>query len=190
MFFKKLNPKTIRCIITEHDMNQYGIVLDDIFERKQKAIDFIRGVISKAVEAEDFRLSAEAASMKITVMPDRSLSLTLSMDPHESPEEALLEAHTQDQYIYRFDDLWGLVRCCRHLGGGPDINSSLYYDEENGDYYLFIMRTEGVHDYERMALSANEFGEMIAASSGRIAFFREHLKCLIPENTIRILSRI
>ena len=55
VFFRRVNSKTIRCIISEQDMLQSGIKLDDIFERKQKAIDFIKGIISKAVEAENFR---------------------------------------------------------------------------------------------------------------------------------------
>lgn len=190
MFFRRVNSKTIRCIISEQDMLQSGIRLDDIFERKQKAIDFIKGIISKAVEAENFQLSAEAASMKITVMPDRAISLTLSMDPHESPEDAILEAHTQDLYIYRFADIRRLMQCCRHMCGSRPLDSSLYMDRDKGEYYLFIMRTEGVVDYERIVLSANEFGELVTSSAQMGAAIREHMECLMEKNAISILAGI
>ena len=125
--------------------------------------------------------------MKITVMPDRSISLTLSMDPAESPEDILLDANAGDLYIYRFVDFRELIRCCRHLSGADHIKSSLYADDENR-YYLILGRTEGAVDYERMVLSVNEFGELFGSTPEQEAYVREHARCLIEQDAIAELA--
>ena len=191
MRFKKINSKTISCYITQDDMREVGIRLDDIFERRTKAIEFIRGVISKASEAESLKLDGDYTSMRITVLPDKSVCLTLSSDANDTPEAQVLQQNAQNVYIYKFKSMADLIRCCRHIAEGTEMFTSLYEDPETAEYYLLIRRLEhSGKDYERLVLSVNEFGELMPSSESRAAWLQEHMKCLIPENVIETLARL
>ena len=50
MEFKRINKDTITCIITEDDMDEQGIKLEDLFEKKKEAMDFLHEVMRKAEE--------------------------------------------------------------------------------------------------------------------------------------------
>ena len=84
MVFRRINDTTINCIITEEDLNEHGIHLDDLFERKKEAVEFIRGVLAEASRTENFNIQSEYTSMKIAVLPDHTISLTISEDPAQS----------------------------------------------------------------------------------------------------------
>ncbi len=78
MYFKRINDTTINCVITPEDLHNNGIRIDDLFERKKEAMDYLRAVIVQAAKEENFDLGGEYASMRVTVLPDHSISLTLS----------------------------------------------------------------------------------------------------------------
>ena len=42
MTFKRIDESTIRCIVTEEDMAENGLELDDFFTQSDKAQDFLR----------------------------------------------------------------------------------------------------------------------------------------------------
>ena len=78
MEFKRINKDTITCIITEDDMDEQGIKLEDLFEKKKEAMDFLHDVMKKAEEEVDYKSSGAFMPMQITVLPDHSISLTLT----------------------------------------------------------------------------------------------------------------
>ena len=47
MKFRKINESTINCIITQDDLKKHGIDLDDLFDRKKNAVEFIKAIIAK-----------------------------------------------------------------------------------------------------------------------------------------------
>ena len=191
MRFKRINSKTISCYITQDDMKEVGIRIDDIFERRKKAVDFIRGIISKASEAESLKLDGDYTSMRITVLPDKSLCLTLSSDANDTPEAQVLQQNAQNVYIYRFESMADLIRCCRHIAEGTEMFTALYQDPDTQEYYLLIRRLEhSGKDYERLVLSVNEFAQLMPSSESRAAWLAEHMKCLIEENVIEVLTAL
>lgn len=78
MYFRRINDTTINCIISTDDLSENHIRLDDLFERKREAMDYLRRVIAAAAREENFNLRTDYTSMRITVLPDHSLSLTLT----------------------------------------------------------------------------------------------------------------
>ena len=63
---------------TEDDMDEQGIKLEDLFEKKKEALDFLQDVMKKAEEEGDYKPTGSFMPMQITVLPDHSISLTLS----------------------------------------------------------------------------------------------------------------
>lgn len=78
MEFRRINKDTVTCIITEDDMYEQGIKLEDLFEKKKEAMDFLHEVMKKAQEEVDYKPTGSFMPMQITVLPDHSISLTLS----------------------------------------------------------------------------------------------------------------
>ena len=89
MEFKRINKDTVTCIITEDDMFEQGIRLEDLFEKKKEAMDFLHEVMKKAEEEVDYKPTGAFMPMQITVLPDHSISLTLSENASASFSEIL-----------------------------------------------------------------------------------------------------
>ncbi|WP_026654794.1 MULTISPECIES: adaptor protein MecA [Butyrivibrio] len=89
MEFKRINKDTVNCIITEDDMDEQGIKLEDLFEKKKEALDFLHDVMLKAQEEVDYKPTGSFMPLQITVLPDHSISLTLSENASASFGEIL-----------------------------------------------------------------------------------------------------
>ena len=89
MEFKRINKDTVTCIITEDDMYEQGIKLEDLFEKKKEAMDFLHEVMKKAEEEVDYKPTGSFMPMQITVLPDHSISLTLSENASASIGEII-----------------------------------------------------------------------------------------------------
>ena len=89
MEFKRINKDTVNCIITEDDMEEQGIKIEDLFERKKEAMDFLHDVMRKAQEEVDYKPTGTFMPMQITVLQDHSISLMLSENAQASFSELL-----------------------------------------------------------------------------------------------------
>ena len=171
MKFRKINETTINCIITQDDLKKHGINLDDLFDRKKNAVEFIRGVILKAANSVNLSMKNDYTSMRISVLPDHSVSLTISQDPAVSArtkemtgKAAALQKEMaagnrtaeargngttvknqtvskSGTYVFRFPSILAMASCSRMLAGEPGIRSSVYYVESTGSYYLILGKT-------------------------------------------------
>lgn len=174
MKFRKINETTINCIITQDDLKEHGINLDDLFDRKKNAVEFIRGVILKAANSVNLSMKNDYTSMRISVLPDRSVSLTISQDPavsaktremtgkaammrKEAASAKAAEEGRQDRskvrssaasttgtYVFAFPSIRDMASCCHMLAAEPGIRSSVYFVESMGSYYLIIEKTDDV----------------------------------------------
>lgn len=78
MIFRRIDSKTVNCIITPQDMENHGIRLNDLFERKEQAMEFLHMIVGEAQRRVNFKPDGAVTSMQMTVLPDHSVSLTLS----------------------------------------------------------------------------------------------------------------
>lgn len=89
MKFRRIDSKTVSCIITPEDMKAHGIKLDDIFEKKEEAMEFLHMVVGEAERRVNFRPQGAVTSMQMSVLPDHSISLTISEQSGAMFEEFL-----------------------------------------------------------------------------------------------------
>ena len=186
MKFRRVNNNTINCIISKEDLQQNGLHANDLFERKEEALSFIRSVLLRAAREQNMRLNPEYTSMQITILPDQGISLTLSVG--DVPESAI----AQNEYVYHFDSMRDVVSLAKHLQpNGELLSSSLYEDTDEGGFFLVIGRGEAEGtDYERMVVAMNEFGTLITSHPGRIARIKEHNPCLMTQGAIAQLTAL
>ncbi|MBP3876107.1 MAG: adaptor protein MecA [Lachnospiraceae bacterium] len=80
MTIKRINDNTISCTISPEDLRTNGIELDDLFDRKKEAVDFIRQTVAQVAISENFDLRGDLTTMRISVLPDRSLNLLITRE--------------------------------------------------------------------------------------------------------------
>lgn len=78
MEFKRLNENTIRCVITEHDMNEYGLDLEAFLTHSPKADQFLKHIIEEARNELGYQIKHGMVSMRLEVMEDGNISITFA----------------------------------------------------------------------------------------------------------------
>ena len=219
MKFRKINDTTINCIITQDDLRKHGIDLDDLFDRKKNAVEFIKRIILKAASSVNMNMKNDYTSMRISVLPDQSVSLTISQDPaasalirdqkdlasgsrsgsgkagEKAAERAAQKAEgdiaKSGTYVFRFYSIMDTLSSCRILRTCRGLTSSLYFVRESGFYYLVISRdVDAEEDYDSTVLRINEFADMVSCSDTTLAYIREHSDCILRKRAVQQISEL
>lgn len=219
MKFRKINDTTINCIITQDDLKKHGILLDDLFDRKKNAVEFIKRIILKAASSVNLSIKNDYTSMRISVLPDQSVSLTISQDPVESarireqgdlsalppessagpsgnervkaPARTLSGISESGTYLFRFPSVGAAAPACRILASFYGFDTSLYFVRETGSYYLLIEKgIDPADDYDRIVLRINEFGKMVTCSDMALAYMKEHSDCILRSRAAQQISEL
>ena len=219
MKFRKINDTTINCIITQDDLKKHGIDLDDLFDRKKNAVEFIKRIILKAASSVNMNMKNDYTSMRISVLPDQSVSLTISQDPVESSkikehkdlasgslsgsskdrekaadraaQKAVWDTSKSGTYVFRFYSIMDTLSSCRILRTCRGLESSLYFVRESGFYYLVISRdVDAEEDYDSTVLRINEFADMVSCSDTTLAYIREHSDCILRKRAVQQISEL
>lgn len=114
MTIKRINDNTISCTISPEDLRANGIELDDLFDRKKEAVDFIRQTVAQVAISENFDLRGDLTTMRISVLPDRSLNLLITRE--DTKEGAAREVRRIARSI--FDSI--ASRAAENAGGQDD----------------------------------------------------------------------
>lgn len=219
MKFRKINDTTINCIITQDDLKKHGIDLDDLFDRKKNAVEFIKRIILKAASSVNMNMKNDYTSMRISVLPDQSVSLTISQDPAASAlikeqkdlasgsrpgsgkanekaaeraaQKAGVDIAKSGTYVFRFYSIMDTLSSCRILRTCRGLTSSLYFVRESGFYYLVISRdVDSEEDYDSTVLRINEFADMVSCSDTTLAYIREHSDCILRKRAVQQISEL
>ncbi len=78
MKFKRINMDTVRCIVSETELNENGLQMDDFLQNDGKTEDFLRKIVSMAEEEVGFKVQGGPLSVQVAVLPEHSLALTFS----------------------------------------------------------------------------------------------------------------
>lgn len=98
MKIKRINDNTISCTITPEDLRANGFELDDFFDRKKEAVEFIRQTVAQIALSENFDLQGELTTMRVSVLPDHSLNLLITRE--DSREGAAQEVRRLARSIF------------------------------------------------------------------------------------------
>ena len=174
MIFRKINENTINCIITVDDMNEKGIDLNDVFERKQEAMDYLKSVIMEAARKVNFSLKGEYTSLRISVLPDHSISLMLYggdepvehivekrrkiKEAREAAERYLKDRSIEEselpafavEYGFIFSSLSDAISGCAQIGETQGVRSQLYQNRYYNEYFLILTQHLPAEDTRTM----------------------------------------
>ncbi len=72
---------TVRCIVSETELIENGLQMDDFLQNDGKTEEFLRKIVSMAEEEVGFKVQGGPLSVQVAVLPEHSLALTFSERP-------------------------------------------------------------------------------------------------------------
>lgn len=220
MKYKKINEATVQCIISEEDMEEYGLTLADIFERNEKGEGFLRDIVERAHDEVGYRLRGDNIAMQITPIRDEGLVITFSDASMTSVRnmlehlkevlagfgqenmreaaralpgrEALPQSHGNVDDTYRVFVFSSMNNILRYCASIPAKLSvrSNLYKLE-GSYYLVVEKMRlSRNNYNRISVQAVEFATIILPSQETLLYLEEHGECLIRNKAVSRLRKI
>lgn len=219
MKYKKINEATVQCIISEEDMEEYGLTLADIFERNEKGEGFLRDVVERAHEEVGYRLRSDNIAMQITPMRDEGLVITFSdagltgfqnMLEHlkevlagfsneniQETAKALTDKEEVSKHtvlenncrVFVFSSMNNVLRYCASIPKELSVRSTLYKLEDS--YYLVVEKMRlSRNNYNRISVQAVEFSNIILPTQETLTYLEEHGECLIRNKAVGRLRKI
>lgn len=78
MKFKMIDEYTVRCVLTEDDMIENNIKIEDFFHNREKVHNLLEVIIDKAKDEVGYELNDDILSMQIMPLPKNCLAITIS----------------------------------------------------------------------------------------------------------------
>lgn len=79
MIFRKINKNTIRCVLTESDMEENDIGLEDFFSsNREKIHDFLETIMDEAKQKIGYENDGSVLSMQLMPLPGNGLAITIT----------------------------------------------------------------------------------------------------------------
>lgn len=78
MKFKRIDVETVRCLVSEEELQENGLDMDDFLKNGEKTEDFLRKIVSLAEEEVGYKVPGGSLSVQASILPNHVLSLTLS----------------------------------------------------------------------------------------------------------------
>jgi adapter protein MecA 1/2 len=80
MRFQKINENSVRCIITQEELDARGVVVEELIANKEKASQFLKYVLKEADYAVGFHTEGAILNVQISIMPNGAVSMMISDD--------------------------------------------------------------------------------------------------------------
>jgi adapter protein MecA 1/2 len=84
MKIERIDDKTVKCFISNEELEELEITYKDFILRSERAKEVVEDIIEQAVEEVGYKPPEFAMDMQIMVLPDKGMMLTLS---ERSPED-------------------------------------------------------------------------------------------------------
>jgi len=84
MKIERIDDKTVKCFISNEELEELEITYKDFILRSEKAKEVVEDIIEQAVEEVGYKPPEFAMDMQIMMLPDKGMILTLS---ERSPED-------------------------------------------------------------------------------------------------------
>lgn len=216
MKFKRIDDSNVRCVITQSELADLGINIEDLFCNAEKQQKFFCEIVDKARDEVGFKAPKEVVSVNIMPLPNHDISITLSENPGEDFRQVMKQAmrlaasaaketlpkvlpkapaRTGEKpvkmRIYGFQSMHDLEQYCDSFTVDRKVKSSLFKDERKKQYYLIIEKGRlSLDAYNAICNSALDFGEFVSCDPSKQLFIVEHFNCLIKKHAVNVLKSI
>lgn len=220
MRFKRISTDTVRCIITQEELQENGLNLDDFLANDGKTEEFLRKMISLAEEEVGFKVQGGPMTIQVAVLPENTIALTFSekqpgniMDLLEGLRAAMssltgaVEQKTQEHvpeaesasiekrtaYVLEFSQMKDFESFCASVP--LDIEEELGINTKlyryEGNYCLILERGElDEKQLCRIMSTSTEFMASASAKASQVAYIIEHGTVILTDHAIRQMQSL
>lgn len=165
MRFKRISTDTVRCIITQDELKENGLEMDDFLSNNGRTEEFLRKMITLAEQEVGFKVQGGPMTIQVAVLPENKLALTFSekqtgnlmelleglrsamrnlsdavneKKEKQNEEKMPAPAGKKELYLLEFADLESLQAFC--VGLTEDIEEQMQMESE-----LYLLEDENVY---------------------------------------------
>lgn len=91
MEYKRIDENTIRCIVTEEDMESFGLNLDEFLSHSGRSDEFLQYIVSEARDELGYENDKGIVSMRLELLNDRRISITFGSGDEKQIREQVLK---------------------------------------------------------------------------------------------------
>lgn len=91
MEYKRIDENTIRCIVTEEDMESFGLNLDEFLSHSGRSDEFLQYIVSEARDELGYQNDKGIVSMRLEVLSDKRISITFGSGNEKQVREQVLK---------------------------------------------------------------------------------------------------
>lgn len=193
-----LDKQTIQCVMTEAEIADYGMDKNTIWQNGARAEDFFRQIMKRAQQETGFEKNGGQIAVHAAFLSDESLEITFSVNSKEwmqteGTERAAREAQAvqtaaeMETAVFKCKSLDHMMEFCKKAPAGLDGSLYAY---KNVYFMLADVRRYGAHEIAVLFNFADEYMDGICYTKSIAAFIREHGRCLVPEDAVRVLRTL
>ncbi len=78
MRFKRISTDTVRCIVSQDELIENGLNMDDFMSNSGRAEDFLRRMLMQAEQEVGFKVQGGPLTIQVAALPENQLVLTFS----------------------------------------------------------------------------------------------------------------
>ncbi len=214
MKFSRIGKDMVRCVLTEQDMIENDVKLEDFFKNREKIHGFLEKIVEQAREEIGYEANGGMLAMQLMPLPNKGLSITFSENSEESfgnmmehikdmivddaDETEDIQDTADDKKsrknaprIFRFNRLEDIEEYASAVPLDKMIKSSVYKFENDNSYYLILKKGKLKKKvYETLCFQALDYAELISDNSAQAANIQEHAKVIIKKNALGILKEL
>ena len=217
MKFSKIGKHTIRCVISEQEIQDLGYTIEEIMSNGERTQEFMNQIFDMAEQSFETKFELGIKTVRADFMSDHTLALTFSEHPGSDEmmehlkdivnglmnaipqqkwaqiNEARQNEENPDQVpVYAtivFADFDRLLRYAKNIMP-PDLPTGQLYKYE--DRYMLILTFSGMEEgsLRRLSNLTDEYAQDILVGAERKAFIQEHGICILKNDALQQLRQL
>lgn len=218
MKFSKIGKHTIRCVITEQEIEDLGYSIEEIMSNGERTQEFMNQIFDMAEQQFETKFELGIKTVRADFMSDHTLALTFSEHPgsdemmehlkdivngimNSIPQQKIDQINAarkesgnmppSDLYVTLvFDDFDTVLRYAKNIVAQDLPERSELYKYE--DAYMLTLKFEDSEEnsLKRLSNLTDEYADDILVGAEKRAFLREHGKCILKDQAIEQLREL
>lgn len=218
MRFKRISTDTVRCIVSQDELIENGLNMDDFMSNSGRAEDFLRRMLMQAEQEVGFKVQGGPLTIQVAALPENQLVLTFSEKQATESFRELIETlraamnnisdekntkkqqeqnsnEGSDSYLLEFDSLDALTGFSAAVDlreiPSEGLESALYYCEDT-DTYTLILEKGSLENKQlcRIVAASSEFLVHASADVRQISYVKEHGRCILRAQALEQLQSL
>lgn len=135
MKIERVDDKTVKCFISNEELEEFEITYKDFITRTEKAKEVVEEIIEQAVEEVGYKPPEFAMDMQIMVLPEKGMLLTLSeRSPEEMKNNPLLKEYLKEMQKTLEEHFGDIMEIAK---GKKKVNAPAPTPSNKPDFALF-----------------------------------------------------